>query len=94
MSETTTDNNFDFPFPNFFSQFTSQSAERLESFVDEWEKWEQRGADQAEKAVEQTAHLMRATLDYSLQLQSELRKQTIDNTRKTLEMFGNQEQSQ
>lgn len=87
MSEKTTDNSFNLPFPNFFSQFTEQSTERLEALVDEWEKWEERGADQAEKAVEETAHLMRAGIDYSLQLQSEFRKQALENTRKTLEML-------
>ena len=88
MSKPTADSNFSLPVPNFFSQFTEDGAQRLESFVDEWEKWEERGADQAEKAVEETAHLMRATMDYSLQLQSEMRRQAIENTRKTLEMFG------
>ena len=88
MSDTTTDNPFNFPFPNVFASFTEDGAERLESFVDQWEQWEEKSADQAEKAVEETADLMRATMDYSLQLQSEFRKQALENTRKTLEMFG------
>ncbi len=70
-------------FPSF-----ETNTERLESFVDEVEKWQQRGAEQAEKAVDETARLMRSTVDYSLQLQSELSKQAIENTRKTLEMFS------
>ncbi len=91
MSETTdsADNPFTNFFPTkFFSAWTGDNAERVEAFVDQWEKWEEQSADQTEKAVEETAHLIRATLDYSLELQSEFRKQTLENMRKTLEMFS------
>ncbi len=77
-----------FPFANFVSQWAGQGTERLEALVDQWEKWEERSADQAERAVEETAHLMRASFDYSLELQREFRQQAIENTRKTLAMMA------
>ena len=90
MSESTDQKN---PFAQFMPQnlFTlwgDQGTKRMEALVEEWEKWESRGAEQAEKAVEESASLMKSTFDYSLSLHAEFRKQAVENTKKALEMMG------
>ena len=93
MTETTETTETTNPFAqflphNFVSQWTEQGTERFEALVEQWETWQKRGAEQAEKAVEESASLAKSTLDYSLSLQSEFRKQAVENAKKTLEMFG------
>lgn len=87
MSETTEETTT-FPFANFLGDWTDKSEERLEAFAEQWEEWEQQSAQRAEEAVEQTSSLMESTVDYSLQLQSEMRRQFVENTKKTLEMLS------
>ncbi len=62
--------------------------ERMENMVNEWEKWSQKGNAQAEEAVQESAKLMQATMEYSLELQKTMQAQAIEQSRKALEMFS------
>lgn len=98
MSETTSkqsDNPFGRFFnPNFLSQFTTANTERFDAMLAQWESWEAQGAKQAEKAVADSADLMRATMDYSLSLQKAMREQVMANTRQMMDLFSAGEDDQ
>ena len=76
------------PFPNLFTQWTSQSTEQLNAAVDQWEQFEQKSATRAEGAADEMTKLIRASFDYSLELNTKLQKQAIENTRKMLQMMA------
>ena len=76
---------------NLFSQWSGQSARRLQAAVDQWESWEEKNAARTEEAVQEMAHLIRSTMDYGLTLQAEMRRQAIDNSRKMLSMVAGEE---
>ncbi len=81
-----------FAVPDLFSQWTGDGGQRLQAAVDQWEKWDKKSVERTESAVEEMAHIMRSTIDYSLSLQSEMRQQAIDNSRKMLAMVSGDEQ--
>ncbi len=72
--------------------WTGDGAGRMEGFVDEWEKWQKKGMKQAEEAVEESASLMQATMEYSLELQKAAQEQALENSRKALAMWSDDEE--
>lgn len=88
-NESSSTNPFaDYGIPNFFSQWTEQSTERLDTALDQWEKWEKRTAEQAQNTAGEVAKLMQSGLEYSLELHTQMRKQAVENSRKMLAAFA------
>ncbi len=83
----------------FFSQFTqmqqyydawrkmvSGHIERLDALEAQFRAGEERGYAQMTEAIDETAKLMKASLDYNKQLASEWRKQTLDATKQAINL--------
>lgn len=73
---------------NFFADAAEQQQARFEAVGEEWEKWEKRSADQAEHVVDEMARLMKSSVDYSLEMQREMRRQFMENTRKAFSLMS------
>lgn len=61
--------------------------QRMEGFWTELSTVEKKGADRARQAIDEYAKLMKATLDYNLELSSEWRRLALESTRRCTELF-------
>ena len=85
MSEQTRSKPFSFfTLPNPFRDFQHEQARRFGATVDQWEDWQEKGVTQMTTTVDEMGRLMKATLDYSVELQTQMGKQTLEAWRSTL----------
>lgn len=65
----------------FFGMFDDQ-LKRFEQFQKELVKLEQKNLEQARLMIDESAKLMKESLDYSAKLSAEFRKLALDSTRR------------
>lgn len=65
----------------FFGMFDDQ-LKRWDALQKEMAKLEQRNLEQARQMIDESAKLMKETLDYSAKLSAEFRKLAVDSTRR------------
>ena len=95
MSQQTTTSPFSlFSLPNPFADFSKEQARRATATVDQWEQWQEKGVAQMATAVDEMGRLMKASMDYSMELQTQMGKQTLSTWRSALSSFAPQEEGE
>ena len=70
------------------TQTTEKAQEYVEKGMEQWASWEKRGAEQAEKAIDEFGRLMKTSMSYSLELQAQMRDQFLQNTRTMMSLMS------
>lgn len=70
---------------NPFKGVIEEHLRRTESFWKDVAEAEAKGAEQAKMAIDESAKLMKETLDYGLKLSNEWRRMAMDATRRAAE---------
>lgn len=76
-----------FAAPEAFQKAMSDQADRMKFMADEMAKAQAHSLAQTRAAIDESARLMRATVDYQAQLQAEWRKSSLEATQRMIAMM-------
>lgn len=84
-----THNSFPFAVPGMDAMRQAAEAQiaRVQSFYDNASQWESRSVEQTRSAVDESARLMRESVQYATQLSTEWRKLSLDAMRNAFQMM-------
>ncbi|MCC7382842.1 MAG: hypothetical protein IT384_13480 [Deltaproteobacteria bacterium] len=92
MAEKTTSQAQQDPFAGVFSggafrTMFEEQIKRIDGFYQDLANAEVKSAEQAKMAIDESAKLMKQTVEYSLKLSAEWRKLALETTRRAAEMM-------
>lgn len=70
-----------------YQKFVNDSMARMGQLFSEVAKLQSQAAEQATRAIDDTARLMKESITYAAQLSEEFRKLSLENSRKAAELF-------
>ena len=73
-------------FLDLWVKSTQEQIARMDQMAEQLHKVQAQGVERTREAIDESARLMKETLNYSVQLQTEWRKITLDATKKAADI--------